>query len=188
MHMDYQAIVKETKERMAKAIEVLESEYRGMRTGRASPGLVEGIRAEYYGSPTPLKQLANISAPEPALLVIKPFDPAALPEIQKAIHRSDIGIVPVVDGKIIRLGIPPLSEERRKQLVQRTKQISEEARISIRNIRRDENRKADELEKGSELSEDEAARLKKEILDLTQEFTGRVDKLFEEKSKELMEM
>ena len=143
--MDYYTLLFETEERMEKALDVLHDTSRGMRTGRASPGLVESIRADYYGSPTPLKQIANISAPEPDQLVIKPFDPSCLSEIEKAILKSDIGINPSNDGKIIRLQIPPLSQERRRQLASWAKEMGEETRISVRNIRRDANKAADQL-------------------------------------------
>ena len=185
--MDYDSVLKEGKDRMEKALEVLRGQYRGMRTGRANPGLVEDVRADYYGSMTPLKQIAAIAAPEPNLIVIKPFDPGSLGAIQKAIQKADLGIQPSSDGKVIRLSIPPLSEDRRKQLVNHAKQLAEESRISTRNIRRDSNRHADQMKKDSELSEDEAEALKKEIQELTDKYTKKIDKLLEDKSKELME-
>ena len=119
--MSYDEVLLDTEERMEKCVEHLSDDYRGIKSGRATPGLVEGIRVEYYGSPTPLKQLANIGAPEPALLVIKPFDPSAISEIEKAIQKSDIGITPMTDGKIIRLPVPSLSEEQRKKYVKLAK-------------------------------------------------------------------
>ncbi len=185
--MDYDTVLAEGRDRMDKAVQVLQNQYRGMRTGRASPGLVEDIRVDYYGSLTPLKQIATISAPEANLIVIKPFDPGSLSEIMKAIQKADLGIQPNNDGKVIRLVVPPLSEERRKQLVNHAKQLAEEARISIRNIRRDCNRKADQLKKDSKLSEDDAQALKEEIQELTDEFQKKIDELFEKKSAELME-
>lgn len=184
--MDYETIVLETEERMEKAVEVLKEKFRGMRTGRANPGLVEGIRADYYGSLTPIKQLANVSAPEPDLLVIKPFDQGALGEIEKAIMKSDVGIHPTNDGKLIRLQIPPLSQERRRQLASRAKETAEESRVAVRNVRRDANKQADGLSK--ELSEDEIKRLKEEVQDLTKTFEKAIDDLLSGKSKELTTM
>ena len=184
--MDYDTIVLETEERMEKALEVLKDKYRGMRTGRANAGLVDGIRVEYYGSPTPLKQLANVSAPEADLLVIKPFDPSALGNIEKAILKSDVGIHPMNDGKVIRLQIPPLSQERRKQLAARAKEIAEEARIAIRNIRRDANKSADSI--GKTMSEDDLKRLKDEVQELTKSYEGKVDEAVEAKTVELTKM
>ena len=139
--MDYDSVLKEIRERMRKALEVLQNQYRGMRTGRANPGLVEDIRVDYYGSLTPLKQIATITAPEPNLIVVKPFDPGSIGEIQKAIQKADLGIQPSSDGKVVRLVIPPLSEDRRKQLVNHAKQVAEETRVAVRNIRRDGNKK-----------------------------------------------
>lgn len=182
--MDGDTILLETEERMSKAIEVFKDKLRATRTGRASPGLVEGVRVEYYGSPTPLKQIANISAPEASMLVIKPFDPASLLDIEKAISKSDIGIHPTNDGKVLRLQIPPLSQERRKQLVQKTKDFAEETRVSIRNVRRDGNKHADGLAKT--ISEDELKHLKDQVQELTKKYEGEVDSLLDAKSKELM--
>lgn len=184
--MDYDTILLETEDRMEKAMDVLKDRYRGMRTGRANPGLVDSIRADYYGSPTPLKQIATISAPEADLLVIKPFDPSALGEIEKAIMKSDVGIHPMNDGKIIRLQIPPLSQERRKQLATRAKELAEETRIAIRNIRRDANKQGDSLSKT--ISEDDLKRLKDEIQKLTKDFEEKVDHDLDEKTKELTTM
>lgn len=181
--MDYDTILLESEERMEKAFEVLKEKYRGMRTGRANVGLVDGIRVEYYGSPTPLKQIANVSAPEADLLVIKPFDPSALGSIDKAIQKSDVGIHPMNDGKVIRLQVPPLSQERRKQLAARAKETAEEARISIRNIRRDANKNADAIAKT--MSEDDLKRLKDEVQKLTNDYEAKVDQTLEAKAKEL---
>lgn len=183
--MDYDTILLETEERMEKAVEVLVDKYRGMRTGRAHPGLVENIQVDYYGSPTPMKQLSNISAPEPDQLVIKPFDQGSLGEIEKAIQRSSVGIHPSSDGKIIRLKVPPLSEERRKQLVAQAKEVAEETRVSIRNVRRDANKQADQLQKDKVLSEDEQKSLKDEIQDLTKKYEKKVDDTLKSKSDEL---
>ena len=182
--MDYDEILLVAEERMEKSVEHLKNEYRGMRTGRAHPGLVENVRVDYYGSPTPLKQLANISASDPTMLVIKPFDQSALGGIEKAILASDVGITPANDGKLIRLKIPALSEERRRQLVQRAREVAEEARVSVRNLRRDGNKHADGLK--SDLPEDDLKALKDEVEELTKSYIHKIDELMEAKSKELM--
>ncbi|MGQ9590662.1 MAG: ribosome recycling factor [Planctomycetota bacterium] len=168
---------------MEKATEVLKEKYRGMRTGRANPGLVDSVRVEYYGSQVPLKQIANITAPEADLLVIKPFDPTALGAIEKAILKSDVGIHPSNDGKVIRLQLPPLSQERRKQLAGRAKEIAEEARVAVRNIRRDANKQAESL--GKSISEDDLKRLKTEIQKLTDQFEAAIDGALASKTQEL---
>ncbi|HLU48132.1 MAG TPA: ribosome recycling factor [Planctomycetota bacterium] len=183
--MDYQSVLDDAKGRMEKALGVLRDKFRGMRTGRASPGLVEELRVEYYGSPTPLKQIANITAPEADQIVIKPYDAGSLDGIQKAILKSDLGITPQSDGKIVRLTIPPLSQERRKQLANAAKEASEEARVAIRNIRRDANKSADQLGKDSGLSEDDVNALKEEIQGLVKDFEKRVDDLLKKKTEEL---
>jgi ribosome recycling factor len=183
--MDPDELLLTTEERMEKAVEVLKDRFRGMRTGRANTGLVENVKVDYYGSPTPLKQIANISAPEAALLVIKPFDPSSLGAIEKAIQKSDVGINPMNDGKLIRLAIPPLSEERRKQLVGRAKETAEESRISIRNIRRDANKSADQLKDDKKISEDDQERLKKEIQELTKTHEEKIEEALKSKTEEL---
>jgi ribosome recycling factor len=184
--MDYDTIVLETDDRMEKALEVLKEKFRGMRTGRATPGLVDGVRVDYYGSPTPLKQIANISAPEADLIVIKPFDPGSLGDIEKAILKSDVGIHPMNDGKIIRLQVPPLSQERRKQLAARAKETAEESRIALRNIRRDANKHADGIAKS--MSEDDLKKLKEEIQNLLKSYEDKVDEGLQAKTKELTTM
>lgn len=181
--MDYDTILLDTEERMEKACGVLQEKFRGMRTGRATPGLVESIRVEYYGSPTPLKQIANISAPEADLLVIKPFDPSALGGIEKSIMKSDVGIHPSNDGKVIRLQVPPLSQERRQQLAARAKETAEESRVAVRNIRRDANKSADEIKKT--ISEDDVKALKEEVQDLVKTYEKKIDVLLNEKTEEL---
>ena len=187
--MDYDEVLLDAEERMEKCVEHLVADYRGIKSGRASPGLVEGIKVEYYGSPTPLKQLANNGAPEPALLVIKPFDPSAIGEIEKAILKSDLGITPQSDGKLIRLPVPSLSEEQRKKFVKLAKDKAEAQRVAIRNVRRDANKMADGMAKGDgAISEDDAEKLKKEIDDLTKSYTGKVDGSLDKKTKELMEV
>ena len=186
--MDYDTILLDTEGRMEKALEVLKDKYRGMRTGRANPGLVDSLRVDYYGSPTPLKQIANISAPEADQLLIKAFDPSALGEIEKAILKSDLGINPQNDGKILRLVLPPLSQERRQQLATFAKEASEESRVAMRNIRRDSNRQSAQLQKDKEISEDEHKDLKNEIQKLLKDHESKVDSLLKDKTEELTTM
>lgn len=174
--------------RMEKAREVMHSELRSMRTGRAHPGLVDSIRVDYYGNPTPLKQIAAISAPEPDTIVVKPFDANAIKDIEKGILKSDVGLTPSNDGKLLRLKVPPLSEERRKQLVGRAKEVAEEARVAVRNIRRDANRGADQAQKDGDLTEDDVKRLKDEIQQLTKKVEATVDEELKNKTTELMEI
>jgi ribosome recycling factor len=171
---------------MQKAVDVLQDELKAFRGGRATPALVEHVRVDYYGSPTPLKSLATISAPEADMLVIKPFDPASVKEIEKAIKSSDLSIAPVVEGKFIRLNIPPLSEERRKQLVQQAKQSSEQTKVSIRNVRRDAIKHLEKQEKDGDITEDDLNLAKKQMDDLAKEFSDKADKIVTHKSEEIM--
>lgn len=185
--MSFDDVLLDTEDKMDKAIDVFSNEARGIRTGRATPGLIENVRVEYYGSPTPLKQIATISVPEARLLVIKPFDPSSLKNIEKAILISDLGLTPNADGKILRIVVPPLSEERRHQLVNQVKEMGEKAKIAVRNIRRDSNRQADKLEKDSVLGKDDARRLKDEIQELTKNHEKKIDEIFAEKKKDILE-
>jgi ribosome recycling factor len=184
--MDYDTILLETAEKMQQCVEHFQGELRGVRSGRASPGLVEGIRVSYYGTQTPLGQMAQISVPEARLIVIKPFDASQIQEVAKAIQASDLGVNPAVDGKIIRLNLPPLSEERRKQLVGLVKEKAEAARISVRGVRRDANKHADQGRKDGDLTEDELHELKEEIQEQTKEHEAKVDAILETKVAELM--
>lgn len=185
--MDREEILLDAEERMDKAVDFLNHELVGIRTGRASPGLVESVRVEYYGSPTPLKQIANISAPEPQLLVIRAFDASSLKDIEKAIQASSLGLTPNNDGKVIRLNIPSLSGEQRKKLVGRVKELAEETRVAIRNVRRDANKNADNEEKAKTVTEDERDQIKEEVQELTKTYEKKVNDLAEKKSAEIME-
>lgn len=185
--MSYEEITLETEEKMEKATSVFSDELKGIRTGRATPGLIENIRVEYYGSPTPLKQISSISVPESRMLVVKPFDVSVMKNIEKALLKSDLGMTPNSDGKILRLQVPALSEERRKQIVNQVKELAEKAKISIRNIRRDSNKQADQLEKSSEISEDDCKALKEEVQDFTKKFEEKVSEYFDKKQKEILE-
>jgi ribosome recycling factor len=184
--MPVKEIVNECEAKMKKAAEVLHNELKTVRTGRASTGLVENIRVDYYGTPTPLKQLATLAAPQADMIVIKPFDPASVKEIEKAIKSSDLSIAPLVDGKLIRLKVPPLSEERRKQLAAQAKQTGEQAKVGIRNIRRDANKQLEKEQKGKLITEDDLEKGKKQIDDITKEYTDKVDSIIKNKSDEIM--
>jgi len=184
--MSVQAVISESKSKMQKAIEVLQDELKAFRGGRATPALVEHIRVDYYGSPTPLKSLATISAPEPDMLVIKPFDPASVKEIEKAIKSSDLSIAPIIEGKFIRMNIPPLSEERRRHLVQQAKQSGEQTKVSVRNVRRDAIKHLEKQEKDGEITEDDLNSAKKQMDDLAKEFVDKADKVVAHKSDEIL--
>lgn len=184
--MPSQKIVSQHDDKMKKAVEVLQDSLKSLRTGRASAGLVEHIKADFYGTPTPLKQMATIATPQNDLVIIKPFDPSSIKEIEKAIKNSDLSIAPVVDGKMIRLSIPPLSEERRKQIVAQAKQTGEQAKISIRSIRRDGNKHLDKEQKDKTITEDQRDDGKKQIDDATKKYSGEVDSLIKKKSEEIM--
>lgn len=180
-------ILLDCEERMEKAVHVFHDQLGGLRTGRANPGLVDSIRVDYYGSPTPLKQLATISVPEPQQILIRPFDGGTLGDIAKAIQNSDVGLAPNNDGRVIRLNVPPLSTERRKQMVTRLKDLAEASRVSIRNVRRDANKHADQSLKDKLFSEDQHEGLKKEIQDLTEKYEAKVNGLAKTKESEIME-
>src|SRR5271157_5108791 len=160
-------ILFDTEERMEKAVSVFRDELRGLRTGRATPALVDQLRVEYYGSPTPLRQLAQISTPDPQSILIRPFDQSCLKDIEKAIRSSDLGMSPNNDGKMIRLQVPPMSGDQRQKLVARIKKSSEEGKVACRNIRRDANKHFDQAEKNKELTEDERDKGKEEVQELT---------------------
>jgi ribosome recycling factor len=184
----YDDILLETEDKMEKAVAHVVTEFNHIRTGRATPGLVDGVRVDYYGAPTPLKQLATISVPEARLIVIKPFDPGSLKEIEKAIQRSDLGVTPQSDGKLVRLALPPLSEEQRKKLAARCKELAEAARVSIRNVRRDSNKASAAALADGGLTEDQEAKLEEEIQALTKQYEGKVDEALAKKTKEIMEV
>ena len=181
-------ILLETEEKMEHAKEFLAGEYRKLRTGRASAGLVDHIKVEYYGNPTPLRQLANIGTPEASMIVIRPFDPGSLKEIERAILASELGITPSNDGKLIRLTIPSPSEERRKQLVSAAKDFAEQAKVSVRNARREGNRLLEQEKKDAVISEDEMYRGKDEIQKLTDSYEKKVAELLDKKTAEIMEI
>lgn len=180
-------IMMEVEERMESATEYLKKEFRGMRTGRASAGLVDHIKVEYYGSPTDLRQLASISTPDATMILVKPFDPSSLKDIERAIQAANVGITPQTDGKVIRLAVPPLSGERRLQLTTQAKKMAEAARITIRNARRDGNKEIDKQEKESVVTEDAAKDAKEEVQKLTDKYEAMVTAIFDSKAKEIQE-
>jgi len=181
-------LLEEIRQRMQRSVEVLQEDLLGIRTGRASPGLVEKLPVEYYGSITPLSQIASITAPEPRLLVIRPWDPSALTEIERAILKSDLGLTPMNDGKLIRLNIPRLTEERRRELAKLVARRVEEARVAVRNLRRDALQDLKDFEKEKMISEDEFFEGKEEVQKLTDEFIAKIDEIGKRKEEELMEI
>jgi len=181
-----QDVLKEAQDHMQKAIEVLKKEFATMRVGRATPALLEKVLVDYYGSQMPVNQLATITAPEARLLVIQPWDKGAIAAIEKAIMKSDLGITPTNDGSVIRLAIPPLTQERRQELVKVAKKKAEEARVAIRNIRRDANDQIKDLEKEKVVSEDEGKRAQDEVQKLTDKYIKTVDDLLKAKEEEIM--
>ena len=180
-------ILLDVEEKMEAASEYLKKEYRGVRTGRASSGLVEHIKVDYYGSPTDLRALAGISTPEAALIVIKPFDPNSLKEIERAIQASPLGVTPSTDGKVIRLALPALSMERRQQLSGQVKKMAEAARVTIRNARRDGNKEVEKQEEAADLTEDDARKTKDEIQKLTEQYERKVTAILDAKTAEIQE-
>lgn len=181
-------VIANAKEKMNKAIQSYSRELASIRAGRASASLLDRITVDYYGAPTPVNQLAGISVPEARLLVIQPYDKSILGEIEKAILKSDIGLNPSNDGSLIRLSIPMLTEERRKELVKNVKKESEEAKIAIRNIRRDGNDDLKKLEKNGDITEDDLRGYNDDIQKLTDEFISKIDTLTKEKEKEILEV
>jgi ribosome recycling factor len=180
-------ILLDAEERMEKAVSVFRDELRGLRTGRATPALVDSIRVEYYGSPTPLKQLAQISTPDPSQILIRPFDQGCLKDIEKAIRSSDLGMAPNSDGKMIRLTVPPMSGEQRQKMVARIKKSSEEAKVALRNIRRDANKNFDTAEKNKEMTEDERDKGKEDVQKLLKDYEDKVGDVADKKTKEVTE-
>ncbi|MEZ6005674.1 MAG: ribosome recycling factor [Planctomycetota bacterium] len=186
--MTYDSILKDTKQRMEKALEHTKDMLRGIRTSRATSALIDNVRVDYYGTPTPLSQMAQISVPEPRQLLVKPFDMSALKEIEKALAKSDLGIQPESDGKVIRLNLPPLSGDQRKKYAAKAKEICEEGRVSLRNVRRDANKEADALLKSKEITEDDNKGLHEEIQNVLKDYEAQVGDLQERKNKEIMEV
>lgn len=180
-------ILLDSEERMDKAIEIIRKNLAGIRTGRANPGMVDSLRVEVYGSPVPIKQLASVGTPEPAQILIRPYDTSTIKEIEKAIVASGLGFNPQSDGKLIRINVPPLSTDVRKKMVARIKELAEEARVAIRNIRRDGNKALDQAEKDKRISEDDRNAAKEKIQDLTRQYEDRVNSMASARETDVMD-
>lgn len=179
--------IKDAEDRMLKAVDALKREYATIRAGRANPGILEKVTVEYYGTPTPVNQLANISVPEPRMLVVQPWDKSSLPLIEKAILKSDLGLNPSSDGTVIRLIIPQLTAERRAEIVKTVKKKAEDARVAVRNVRRDINDGIKKLEKDG-VSEDEIKRAQDEVQKMTDKYIKEIDRIMDTKEKEIIEV
>jgi ribosome recycling factor len=174
--------------RMDKSIETTRSEFNTVRTGRASAALLDRITIDYYGTPTPLKNMASISAPEPRLITVQPFDPSQIKAVEKAIQESDLGLTPSNDGKIVRLPIPQLTEERRKELVKVVRRYAEDGKVAVRNVRRDVMRHLEELVRNGDVGDDEERRAEGQVQKLTDDHVGKIDELLKHKEGEIMEV
>lgn len=181
-------LIKNTEEKMNKSVAVLERDYKSVRAGRANAAVLDRITVDYYGAPTPIQQLAAVSVPEPRILMIQPWDASSLKDIEKAILTSDIGINPQNDGRVIRLAFPPLTEERRKEIVKDVKKMAEENKVAIRNTRRDALEKLKGLKKANTITEDDVANGEKKIQNLTDKFCKEIDELAALKEKEILEI
>jgi ribosome recycling factor len=181
-------IYADAEDRMNKALDSLERDFRKLRTGRASVSLVDGIRVGYYGTSTPLNQLATLTIPDPRTIMIQPWDNSIIGEVEKAILKSELGLTPMNDGKLIRINIPPLTAERRRELVKVVKKMAEEAKVAVRNIRRDANEMIKDLKKDKEISEDEQFKAQEETQKVTDDFIKKVDALYTLKEKEILEI
>lgn len=186
--MSNHPILEDTEDRFKKSIDHLKHQLLGVRTGRASAALVENIRVDYYGTPTPINQLGAIQVPEPRLIVIKPFDASIVKEMAKAITKADIGGTPQDDGKVLRLELPALSGEQRKKFAAKVKELCEETRVALRNGRRDSNKAADAAHKDGDLTEDENRKLHDDIQAALKEYEGQVDAIFDKKTKEVLDV
>jgi ribosome recycling factor len=182
-----ESVYRDSKDNMGKVIEALKKELKRVRTGRASLSLLDGIKVDYYGTLTPLNQIATLAAPESRLITIQPWDTTVIKEIEKAVLKSDLGLTPSSDGKIIRIAIPPLTEQRRKELVKIVHKISEEYKVSVRNLRRDANELIKDIKKDGKISEDDAFKSQEKIQKITDEHIGLVDACYKEKEKEILE-
>ena len=182
-----ESVYRDSKDNMGKVIEALKKELKRVRTGRASLSLLDGIKVDYYGTLTPLNQIATLAAPESRLITIQPWDTSVIKEIEKAVLKSDLGLTPSSDGKIIRIAIPPLTEQRRKELVKVVHKISEEYKVSVRNLRRDANELIKDIKKDGKISEDDAFKSQEKIQKITDEHINLVDACYKEKEKEILE-
>ena len=180
-------ILLDTEDRMEKAIQHLKQQLSGIRTGRANPGLVDSLKVDVYGSQSPMKQLAQVGAPEPQQILVRPYDPGTIKDIERAIINSGLGFAPQNDGRVIRINVPPLTTETRKKLVARIKEITEEAKVSVRNVRRDGNKAADQGEKDGELTEDERDNVKEQIQEMTKKYEQMAADMAKKREDEVME-
>jgi len=185
--MMIQETYQEARDRMTKSIAALKSELKRIRTGRASSSLLDGIKVDYYGTPTPVHQMATVAIPESRLITIQPWDATAIKDIEKAILKSDLGLTPSNDGKLIRIAIPPLTEQRRKELVKIVHKTSEEYKVAVRNIRRDSNELIKGFKKDGDISEDDAFKAQDEIQKITDEHIKQIDDIYKAKEKEILE-
>jgi ribosome recycling factor len=182
-----QAVHKDAETRMQGAFDALGRDFAGVRTGRASAALLEAVRVDYYNTPTPVNQVASVSVPDARTLLIQPWDQSVLSKIEKAIQKSDLGVTPANDGKVIRLSMPPLNEERRKQLAKSVGKLAEEARIAVRNVRREAKEKVKALLKDKKISEDDERRSEAELQKLTDRYVQKIDELLKKKEQEILE-
>ncbi len=182
-----ESIFQEARESMGKSIAALQNELKRVRTGRASLSILDGIRVDYYGTPTPLNQIASLSVPESRLITLQPWDVSVIKEIEKAIMKSDLGLTPSSDGKIIRISIPPLTEDRRKKLVKVVNKMCEDYKVAVRNIRRDANELIKGLKKDGEISEDDAFKAQDRVQKITDEQIKLIDSIYKDKEKEILE-
>lgn len=185
--MTTEEILAESKDKMQKGLEYFEETLKGLRSGRVTPALVDNIRVDAYGSPTPLNQIASVSVPEPRMLLVKPFDPSMCTAIEKGILKGDIGITPETDGKVVRLNVPMMSQEQRDKMGGRVRELAEQARVTVRNIRRDQNKLAETARKDSELSEDQERDLKEDIQKLVKAMEAEIDTIAAARTKEIQE-
>lgn len=188
MIMDTDALLMDAEERMEKTLESLEREFAKLRTGRASTALVDGIKADYYGTPTPISQMASVAVPDSRTITIQPWDKGGMAAIEKALLKSDLGLTPINDGKIIRINIPPLTEERRRELVKIARKYGEEAKVAVRNVRRDANDSLKKAEKEKDITEDIMKRGNDEVQKLTDKYVAEVDNRCQAKEKEIMDI
>ena len=179
-------ILTQSNDKMSKAIDALSHNFSKIRTGRASAAVLDDVKVNYYGVPTPVKQLSNINIPEPRMIIIQPFDVTTLNEIVKAIQAANLGITPENDGKVIRLPFPPLTEEKRKDIVKQVKKVSEDTKVSIRNIRRDQNEEVKRIKKASEITEDQEKKLLEDIQKSTDKWIEKIDEMAKNKEKEIL--
>ena len=180
-----QQIVRETEDKMKKSLEIVQHNFAGVRTGRANSGMVENLHVDYYGTSTPMKQVASITIPEPRMILLSPWDPSVLKAIEKTINDSDLGLTPVIDGKLVRLAIPPLTRERREEMVKIVHKLAEDGRVSLRSVRRDANEKVKQLEKEKTVTEDESFKAQTEIQKLTDRYIQSIDQAQAAKEKDL---